>query len=354
LRTARLAVFRIQERGRSNAKGAKVFALAAAEWTAPPTTGSPKSPVVGLEAIRQMFAVSSMNAKFFFAKPPKAKRAFLSPYGSQKMRNRYGVRIELEPLLFSDARPSPENEAEVILDHLALPSIVPKELQHTRHKPKAEKSPRTRYEGSCYFLGEHNWVDLNEIRFLTARGHSVRTEYDLIIHLPIRPPNEYPLVLSVSTKVEPDKHKFVPRPPRHVASIGTFTETRENVWECQTSFHGCPITIQLHAEHDTYRKITTFVKEVVVDNAITPTDIQTFVQEQIDGLQWKFDYFKVRTRFKPEQFLPNWFSFYCEDHQDDLRLSICLSDPTDTGRWYLRFRGTTPWHLEWVPNNSHT
>jgi len=295
-----------------------------------------------------------MNFKTFFAKPPKAKRAFLSPYGSEKLRRRYGVRIELEPLLFSGPRESPEHDAEVILDHLALPSIVPKELQHTRYKPKAEKSARTRYEGSCYFLGEHNWVDLNEIRFLSARGPSIRTEYDVIIHLPIRPPNEYPLVLSVSTKVESDKHKFLPRPPRHVAPIGTFTETHEDFWECQTTYHGCPITIQLHAEHNSFKKITAFAKEVIVKNAIAPTDIQKHVKEQIGGLQSKFDYFKVRTRFRPEKFVPNWFSFYCEDHPDDLRVSIGLRDPTDTGQWYLRFRGTTPWHLEWVPNKSRT
>jgi hypothetical protein len=77
-----------------------------------------------------------MNAKTFFAIPPKAKRAFLSPYGAEKLRGRYGIRIELQPLIFAYPREAPETDAEVILDRLALPSIVPKELEHTRYKPK--------------------------------------------------------------------------------------------------------------------------------------------------------------------------------------------------------------------------
>jgi len=293
-----------------------------------------------------------MDARTFFAKPPKAKRAFLSPYGSEKLRGRYGISIELQPLVFSDPRESPEPEADIILEHLALPSIVPKELEHTRYKPKAEKSPWWRYEGSCYFLGQHNWVDLNEIRFLTANGPRIRAEYDLIIHLPIPPPNEYPLVLSVSTKTEPDKHKFVSRPPKHMPPIGTFTETHENFWECQTTYHGCPVTVQLHAERGSFRRIRAFVKSVIVENAITPTDIQKEINERIGGLQWKFDYFKVRTRFRPQRFLPNWFSFYQDDDSDELWLSIRLSDPADTGQWFLRFRGTTVCDLEWVPNKA--
>src|SRR5262249_49121136 len=150
-----------------------------------------------------------------------------------------------------------------------------------------------RYEGSWYFLGQHNWVDLNEIRFLAAKGPRIRVEYDLTVHLPIPPPNEYPLLLSVSTKTDPDKHKFVPRLPKHMASVGIFTETRRNFWECQTSSHGCPVTIQLHAERGSFRRISNFVKAVIVEDAITPTDIQKEIREQIDNLQWKFDEFKV-------------------------------------------------------------
>jgi hypothetical protein len=295
-----------------------------------------------------------MNAKTLFAKPPKAKRAFLSPYGSEKLRGRYGIRIELHPLVFSDPRVSPEPKADIILEHLALPSIVPEELEHTRYLPKAEKSPWRRYEGSCYFLGEHNWVDLNQIRFLSANGPRVRAEYDLVIHLPIALPDEYPLVLTVSTKAEPDKHKFVPRRPKHVPSIGTFTETHESFWECQTTYHGCPVTVQFHAERGSFRRIIAFVKSVMVENAIAPTDIQKEIHERIGGLQWKFDHFKVRTRFRPDRFLPTWFSFFQDDESDELRLAIRLSDPADTGQWFLRFRGTTAWDLEWVPNKSRT
>jgi hypothetical protein len=291
-----------------------------------------------------------MNPQTFFAKPPRAKRAFLAPYGSEKLQGRVGIGIELQPLLFSDPRESPETKTEIILDHLALPSIVPKELEHTRYKPKAEKSPWKRYEGSCYFLGEHNWVNLNEIRFLDAKGPRIRAEYDLVIHLPIVPPNEYPLVLTVSTKSEPDLHKFVPRLPKHVPRIGTFTKTHQCFWECQTTYQGCPITIQLHVERGSFRRIIDFVKSVIVEDAITPTDIQREINERIADLQWKFDDFKVRNHFRPEQFRPNWLSFYEDGDSGELRLAIRLSDPGDTGHWYLRFRGTTACNLEWVPH----
>ena len=288
-----------------------------------------------------------MNAKTFFAIPPKAKRAFVSPYGAEQLRGRYGIRIELQPLVFADPLESPETDAEVILDHLALPSIVPKELEHTRYEPK-----RGGYEGSCYFMGQHNWVDLNEIRFLAARNSIIRAEYDLILHLPISLPDEYPLVLTVSTKAEPDKHRFVPRPPKHVPSIGTFTETHHNFWKCQTTYHGFPITIQLHAERGSFRKLIAFAKSVIVANSITPRDIHRAINERISSLQWKFDYFKVRTRFKPERFRPNWFSFCWDRDSGELMLSIRLSDPADTGQWFLRFRGRKAYDLEWVPPST--
>jgi hypothetical protein len=193
-------------------------------------------------------------------------------------------------------------------------------------------------------------VDLNEIRFLAANGPRIRAEYDLIIHLPISPPHKYPLVLTVSTKVEPDNRDFVPRRPKHMPSIGTFTETDENVWECQSTYHGCPVTVRMHAKQGAFRRISASVKSVMVENAITPTDIQREVSERIGGLQWKFDYFKVRNRFRPEQFMPNWFSFYQDDGSNEVGFSIRLSDPADTGEWFLRFRGTEAYHLEWIPN----
>ncbi|HEX5106042.1 MAG TPA: hypothetical protein VFV87_19620 [Pirellulaceae bacterium] len=290
-----------------------------------------------------------MNAKTFFAQPPKAKRAVLSPYGSATLKGQYGIRIELQPLVFS-APPesaSSETDTDIILDHLDIPSIVPKELEHSRYRPNAQS-----YEGSCYFLGQHNWVDLNEIRFLGASGPRIRAEYDLIIHLPIALPDEYPLVLTVSTKVEPDTHKFVPRQPKYVPSIGTFTETHEHFWECPTTYHGCPVTVQLHAERGQFRRIIAFVKSVLAENAITPTDILKEISERIGELQWKFDHFKVRTRFTPERLAPNWFSFYLDDRSDELTLSIRLSDPADTGQWFLRFHGTEAYDLEWIPHEA--
>jgi hypothetical protein len=127
-----------------------------------------------------------------------------------------------------------------------------------------------------------------------------------------------------------------------VSSVSTFTETDHNFWKCQTTYHGCPITIQLHAERG-------FIKLVIVENLITPTGIQRAINERISSLQWKFDYFKVRTRFKPEQFRPNWFSFYRDRDSGELMLSIRLSDPADTGQWFLRFRGRKAFDLEWIP-----
>jgi hypothetical protein len=231
-----------------------------------------------------------------------------------------------------------------------LPSIVPEELQNTRFVPDDERSNHLGYEGSWYFRGQHNWVDLKEIRFLDAARDTVAAEYDLVIHLPVSAADSEPLVLTVPTKVEPDKGEFVPKPPRHVLAIGTFAETSEDFWECESTYHGCPVKIQLHAEPDSFERIATFAKSVIVENAITPTCIRQHVEELIGTLQWKFDAFKVRTPFRAEELVANWFSFYRDDDSDELTLSIGLCDPTDSGKWFLRFHGTEAWHLEWVPN----
>jgi hypothetical protein len=44
-----------------------------------------------------------MSAPSFFAQPPQPRHAFLSAYKAEELRGRFGVRIELAPLWFTDS-----------------------------------------------------------------------------------------------------------------------------------------------------------------------------------------------------------------------------------------------------------
>ena len=110
-----------------------------------------------------------MTAPAFFANPPKAERAFLATYGSELLDGQIGIRIETEPLTFVNPDSDRELEPEILLEYLSLPSIDPAELENTSYSPAPDRD--SGYEGSFYFQGEHNWVDLKEIRFFEASGN---------------------------------------------------------------------------------------------------------------------------------------------------------------------------------------
>ncbi len=246
---------------------------------------------------------------------------------------------------------SPEQGSEIILDHLALPSVVPEELANTRFKPAQDTLPQFRYEGSWYFRGAHNWVDLNEIRFLEATGdNTIVAEYDLVVAPPALRSKSESLVLIVPTQVEPYEGEFDPGSARYVPSLGTLTESSQDFWECDSFFDEFPIRIQLRAEPDYFDNVAAFATAVIAENAITPTDIWEQIAQHMGGLQWKFDHFKVRVQFRPKELVPRWFSFYRDSDSGQTMLGIRLSDPQDTGNWYLRYRGTSAYDLEWIPH----
>jgi hypothetical protein len=288
-----------------------------------------------------------MEANSFFAEAPKAECAFLSAYKCDELKGKYGIRIEVEPLAFADTDLPGELEPEIILDHLALPSIVPMELQNTRFIPNSDQSPRFRYEGSFYFLGEHNQVDLREIRFLEATEDAIVAEYHLVVHLPTRPPKEYPVVLTTRTRI--DSGIIVLKPSRQVEGLGTLVQSEENLWQCQGIYDGNSVRIELSAESTSFERIATYATAVIAENAITPSDIRNEIKEWLGILKWKFDEFNVKPDFNPADFIPRSFYFYQRRYHKEPEVIIVLDHPSDIGHWSLSFTGTRGGDLNWVP-----
>jgi hypothetical protein len=291
-----------------------------------------------------------METNSFFKKPPKAERAFLSPSGAEEMTGLYGIRIETEPLIFSDPDFDPELGPEIILDHLALPTVVPTELANTRYVPARDDTSTLGYEGSFYFLAEHNWVDLKEIRFLEATGNSVLAEFHLVIHLPILPPDEYPLVMTVLVEVEGAEHRNLGA-TRNVDGLGLFVEAEADLWKCRGKYYGHDVEIELSTHSKSFDQIAKYACSVIVDGAISPAKLRAEISEGIDLLDWKFKEFGVSPHFDVERFVPNSFYFHQRRHHQKPEVIIILDYPVDVGHWSLDYTGTENGILTWVPKN---
>jgi hypothetical protein len=290
---------------------------------------------------------ASMQPDSFFAEAPKAERAFLGAYGSDELKGRYGIRIEMEALSFTDPGLDRELEPEIILDHLGLPSIVPAELANTRFSPDPNEPPPLRYEGSFYFLGEHNWVDLEEIRFLDATERSVLAEYHLVVHLPKRPPDEYHIVLTVPTEIETGDS--VLEPPRTVDGIGTLVHTEKGFWQCDGSYDGKRVQIELSADPGSFEEIAAYARSVITQEAITRSKLNEEISDGLALLADKFERFKVSPDFAAEDFVPCSFYFYKRRHHEEPEAIIVLEHPADVGHWSLDLHGTRAGILNWVP-----
>lgn len=283
-----------------------------------------------------------MEATDFFVTPPKAERAFLRAYGSDALNGLFGIRIETEPLSFGDPNLDRELEPEICLSYLSLPSINPTELENTRFLPDSD------YEGSFYFLGEHNWVDLREIRFLKATANSILAEYDLVIHLPKIPPNEYPVTLRVQTEIKTGDPQL--ESPRSFDGLGTLVQDEENSWKGSATYDEREAEIELSADARSFGEIAAYARSVITEETLPRSKMNQEIAEWLPLLADKFKSFNVSGDFKAQEFIPRRFYFYKRRHHDSAAVIIGLDHPADVGHWSLTFdqieKGGV---LNWVP-----
>jgi hypothetical protein len=294
--------------------------------------------------------INQMKTKSYFKEPPKAERAFLSPYRAEEMAGLYAIRIETKPLAFSDPALAPELDPEIVLEHLALPSILPTELANTRYAPASDDSSPLRYEGSFYFLAEHNWVDLKEIRFLKATGSSIQAEFHLVIHLPTSPPDQYPLVMTASVEVENTERQDVDA-TRNVNGLGVFTKTENDLWKCHGNYDGRDVEIKLSADSTSFDQIAKFACSVIVEGAISPSSLRAKIADGLDFLDWKFEKYGVSPHLNVQHFFARSFYFYQRRHHPKPEVIIVLDYPVNMGHWSMTFIGTENGSLNWVPKN---
>jgi hypothetical protein len=293
---------------------------------------------------------TAMEPITFFEKPPKAERAFLSAYGSELLTGQYGIRIETEPLSFVNPDLPRELEPEILLSYLHLPSTNPAELENTRYSPASDAT--SSYEGSFYFLDEHNWVDLKEIRFLNATGNSILTEYDLVIHLPKHPPDEYPIVLRVQTEVKTAEAKL--EAPRTVEGLGTLVQSRVGFWKGGAMYDTRPVEIELSANAASFEEIAAYARSVITQRTLPRSRMNKEIAKGLGFLADKFKMFNVSPDFTAEEFVPRRFYFYKRRHHEKPEVIIVLHHPADVGHWSLSFSGTGNGDLIWVPKSDVT
>ena len=286
---------------------------------------------------------TSMESPDFFATPPKAERAFLSAYGSETLDGQFGVRIETEPLSFVNPDSDRELEPEILLEYLTLPSIDPDSLENTRF------SPDSNYEGSFYFLGEHNWVDLKEIRFLHATGNSILAEFDLVIHLPKTPPDDYPITLRVQTEIKAGDPQL--EAPRSFDGLGTLVQDEEASWKGNTTYAGHNVQIELSADAASFKEIATYARSVITEETLPRSKMNGEITEGLQFLADKFERYNVSANFKADEFIPRRFYFYKRRHHDHPEMIIGLDHPEDAGHWSLTFYDLDGGHLNWVPKS---
>lgn len=287
---------------------------------------------------------TSMGAIDFFATPPVAERAFLSAYESQTLNGQFGIRIETGPLSFVEPQFERELEPEIRLSYLSLPSVDPEKLENTRF------SPDSSYEGSFYFLAEHNWVDLTEIRFLNATANSILAEYDLVIHLPTIPPNEYPVTLRVQTEIKTADPQL--ESPRSLADLGTLVQTKENSWTGTAYYNGRDVEIELAADTQSFQEIAAYARSVITEETLPRSKIEEEITEWLPILADNFKRSNVSSDFHAKDFIPRRFYFYKRRHHDSPEVIIGLDHPADVGHWSLEFsRIDEGGLLHWTPKS---
>lgn len=283
---------------------------------------------------------NTVNPTDFFQTPPKAERGILSDYESPSLKGKTGIRIELEPLSFLDPETKRELEPDLLLEYLILPSTDPAKLAHTRHKPDAN------YEGSFYFLAEHNRVDLKEIRFLNAKGNLLQTEYDLVIHLPKSPPNEYPITILAETEIKVGAPKL--EPPRTIQGLGELVQEKEYFWKGNATYAGHPVEIEFYAEPDSFDEIAAFTRAVLSGESLPSEKLDALITEGIKSIEWKLKEFDTPAP-RAEDFSVRRFYVSKRRHHPNPNIIIGLSHPEISGHWTLTISQADSGSLNWVP-----
>ena len=282
-----------------------------------------------------------MDEASYFATPPTAECAFLGPYASNRLSGQFGIRIETETLSFVDPDCERELEPEIYLEYLTLPSIEPARLENTRFTPDSH------FEGSFYFCGEHNWVDLLEIRFLAASNNAILAEFDLVIHLPTAPPSKYRFTLRAVTQIKIGDPKL--EEPRFFEGLGILSQDEENSWKGSVTYDGYNVTIELRANAGTVDEIATYARSVVSETVLSPARLEAAIAEGLRSLDDKFREHQVQVEFKANEFIPREFFFSKRRHHESPELTIVLKHPRDAGHWSLGFYGQKSGLLVWVP-----
>jgi hypothetical protein len=282
-----------------------------------------------------------MKSNAFFATPPKAERAILSGHQADG-QSWCGIRIEMEPLSFSDPDFDRQLEPEILLEQLSLPSIDPAKLENTRH------SPDYRYEASVYFHDTHNWVDVEEIRFLNATGNSILAEYDLVIHLPTSSePDTYPLTIRVPTEIKSGEPKL--EAPRAVEGLGTLVQNEEDMWKGNATYDGHKVEIEFSADATSFDEIAIYARSVLAGESLPRRKMDHEIAQGLRFLEDKFRQFNISQELKAEEFVPRSFYFYKRRHHDHPEVMISLDHPADIGHWSLTFHRLDSGDLYWGP-----
>ncbi|HEY1173294.1 MAG TPA: hypothetical protein VGH19_18135 [Verrucomicrobiae bacterium] len=292
-------------------------------------------------ASAQTKETSPVPTNSFFQTPPKAERAILSTYRSSEYQGQVSIVIETEPLTFLDPDSAKQLEPEIQLEHIPLPSLDPAKLANKRFKPGSD------YEGSFYFLAEHNWVDLKEIRFLNASTNSIEAEYDLVIHLPKSGSNKYPITLKARTEIKPNTPQLAP--PRTVEGLGQLVQEKEDFWKGKAMYAGHPLEIEFHAKPAMFAEIATFARATLSGKILPRATINREISEELNFMEWKLKEFKAPTDLKAEEFKPLKFYFSKRRHHPTPETIIVLSHPRVAGHWSLTIYTPDSSSLTWVP-----
>ncbi|MCD6049739.1 MAG: hypothetical protein K0Q55_1142 [Verrucomicrobia bacterium] len=294
-------------------------------------------------ASAQTKETSTVPTNSFFQTPPKAERAILSAYRTSEYQGQVSIVIETEPLTFLDPEAKQQLEPEIHLEHVALPSIDPVKLANKRFKPGSD------YEGSFYFLAEHNLVDLKEIRFLNASTNSIEAEYDLVIHLPKSEPNKYPITLKARTEIK--SHTPQLASPRSVEGLGELVQEKEDFWKGKATYATHPVEIEFHAEPAMFDEIVTFARATLSGHTLTHTILNREISEELKSMEWKLQQFNAPLDLKAEEFTPLRLYFSKRRHQPIPQIIIGLSHPKVAGHWSITFQKPESGSMNWTPKS---
>ena len=150
-----------------------------------------------------------------------------------------------------------------------------------------------------------------------------------MIHLPISPPNEYPITLEVKTDIKTGEP--ILEPPRTVEGIGTLVQDEENSWKGEAMYDGELVEVELSANAESFQEIATYASSVISEQTLPRSKLNKEITKGLGFLTDKFRRFNVAPDFKAEEFVPRRFYFYKRRHHDNPEMIIGLHHPSDVG-----------------------